>query len=79
MPQTTNVDILDTTTGTWHAADPLPVARSAPGCILTHLGGQEGVLLTGGFNTAQGEHLYDTLFFDLSTGKWTEVECCTVE
>ena len=73
VPQTNNVDILDTTTGTWHTAESLPVARSAPGCILTEMGGQEGVLLTGGFNTAMGEHLYDTLFFDLATGKWSEV------
>jgi hypothetical protein len=74
VPQTTNVDILDTVSGTWHSVAPLKVARSAPACILTTVGGEEGVLLSGGFNTAMGEHLYDTLFYSLSAGTWKELE-----
>ena len=73
VPQTDNVDILDTASGTWQSVSSLPVARSAPGCILTTIGGEEGVLLSGGFNTAMGEHLYDTLFYSLSSGTWKEV------
>lgn len=74
VAQTANVDILNTETGEWTPVEQLPVARSAPGCILTEIDGEEGVMLTGGFNTAQGEHLYDSLFYRPSTGKWEQLE-----
>jgi hypothetical protein len=31
-------------------------------------------MLTGGFNTAMGEHLYDTLFYSVAQGKWVKVK-----
>lgn len=79
VAQTANVDILNTETGEWTPVEQLPVARSAPGCILTEIDGEEGVMLTGGFNTAQGEHLYDSLFYRPSTGKWEQVSSCRVK
>merc|ERR1712226_649195 len=40
-----NVDVLDTTTNTWSAADPLPIPRESPACMVTEVGGYYDSLL----------------------------------
>jgi len=69
-----NVDVLDTKTNTWSAADPLPIPRESPACMVTEVGGKEGILVTGGCNNNCLDHLDDTLFFDFATEKWETLE-----
>ena len=69
-PDIANVDVLDTTTNTWTSTDPLPLARESPACMVTNVGGKQGILVTGGCNNNCLDHLDDTLFYDFSTEKW---------
>lgn len=73
-PQVEAADILDTTTNTWHSLPNMPLARSAPGCILTEVNGESGILVTGGLNSEQLEQTKRTEFLSLSTHKWTQLE-----
>jgi len=65
-----NVDVLDTTTGTWTSAAPLPRSRSSSGCAIYELNGQKGILVAGGCDESCHEHLDDTLFFSFATETW---------
>jgi len=73
-PDIANVDVLDTTTNTWTSTDPLPLARESPACMVTNVGGKQGILVTGGCNNNCLDHLDDTLFYDFSTEKWQVME-----
>jgi len=69
-----NVDVLDTSTNGWSVAEPLPLARESPACMVTSVKGKEGILVTGGCNNNCLDHLDDTLFFDFATEKWQVLE-----
>lgn len=72
-PQVEAADILDTTTNTWHSLPDMPLARSAPGCILTEVNGEAGIMVTGGLNSEQLEQTKRTEFLSLSTHTWSQV------
>jgi len=65
-----HVDVLDTKTNTWSSAEPLPLARESPACMVTTVGGEEGILVTGGCNNHCLDHLDDTLFYSFKTEAW---------
>jgi len=65
-----NVDILDTTTGNWTSAEPLPLSRSSTSCAIYNLNGDDGILVAGGCDESCHEHLDDTLFFSFATQTW---------
>merc|ERR1711994_1211778 len=69
-----NVDVLDTNTNTWTAAQDLPLSRESPGCMVTTLDGEEGILVAGGCNNNCLDHLDDTLFFSFKTETWTVLD-----
>jgi len=72
-PQVSAANILDTTTNVWHTLPDIPLARSAPGCILTEINGEEGIMLSGGLNSEQLEQTKRTEFFSLSSNTWKQV------
>jgi len=65
-----NVDILDMTTNTWTAGEPLPQNRSSPACTVYEHEGEMGILVVGGCDDSCHEHLTDTLFYPFNTGQW---------
>lgn len=69
----TNVDILDTTTGTWTAGPDLPVARDAHACVVTEHNGEQGVMVTGGCGDNCRFHLTETLFYSFASKTWTDI------
>eukprot|EP00095_Tigriopus_kingsejongensis_P008030 maker-scaffold630_size122347-snap-gene-0.14 protein:Tk08030 transcript:maker-scaffold630_size122347-snap-gene-0.14-mRNA-1 annotation:"ig domain-containing protein" len=68
------VDILDTTTGIWETAEPLPFGRASHDCINYELNGDKGLLVSGGCTEACLNHVADTLFFSYSTRTWTPLQ-----
>merc|ERR1712165_555563 len=65
-----NVDVLDTKTNTWSSAQDLPVGRESAACMVTEVGGEEGILVTGGCNNNCLDHLDDTLFYSFKSEEW---------
>jgi len=69
-----NVDVLDTATNTWTAAEDLPVGRESAACMVTEVEGEEGILVTGGCDNTCLNHLDDTLFFSFKTETWKTLD-----